>query len=55
MFPVWLYFAVALAIAAIAFGLGQLVPGLGVPFVALASTVWTAFVVYHQRRFHEGR
>ena len=50
MFPIWVYFAVAVAIAIVAFGIGQLVPGLGVAFVALASTMWTAFAVYRGRR-----
>ncbi len=43
MFPIWVYFVVALAIALIAFGIGQLVPGLVVAFVALASTMWAAY------------
>lgn len=46
MFPIWVYFAVALVIALIAFGIGQLVPGLGVAFVALSSTMWTAYAVH---------
>ena len=50
MFPVWVYFVVALAIALLAFGIGQLVPGLGVPFVALASTGWVAWSASRGRR-----
>ena len=50
MFPIWVYFAVALAIALIAFAIGQMVPGLGVPFMALASTMWTAYSVSRARR-----
>ena len=44
------YLAVAFAIALAAFVLGQLAPGAGVPLVALATTVWTAYVVARQRR-----
>lgn len=50
MFPVWVYLAVAFAIALIAFGIGQVVPGLGVPFVALASTAWVAYSASRYRR-----
>lgn len=50
MFPVWIYAVAALAIAVIAFALGQVVPGLGVPFVILASTLWTAWSFNRQRR-----
>ncbi len=46
MFPIWVNVAIALAIALVAFGLCQFKPGLGVAFVALASTAWTAFAVY---------
>ena len=45
MFPVWVYLVVALAIAGVAFILGQLVPGLGVPFVVLATAMWVAYAV----------
>ena len=50
MFTKSVYLAAALAIALVAFALGQLAPGTGVPFVALASTLWTAYVVARQRR-----
>lgn len=43
MFPVWIYLAVAAVIALIAFGIGQLVPGLGVGFVLLATTLWATY------------
>jgi hypothetical protein len=43
MLPVWVYLAVACAIALIAFAIGQIFPGLGVAFVALTSTVWVAY------------
>lgn len=42
MFPSWLYLAVAFAIALLAFGIGQILPGVGIVFVALASTMWAA-------------
>ena len=45
MLPMWVYLLVAAAIAAIAFGIGQLVPGAGVIFVAFASTMWVAYSV----------
>lgn len=51
MFPIWVYLLVAAAIALVAFGVGQIVPGLGVAFVVLASTMWTAYSVSRQRRF----
>ena len=50
MFPMWLYLAVAGAIAAVAFAIGQLFPGLGVPFVVLATTLWTAYSAHRQRK-----
>ncbi len=55
MFPIWLYVAVAATIALIAFGIGQLVPGLGVPFVALTSTMWTVYAVRRQQRLSRER
>ena len=54
MLPVWVYVIVALAIAVTAFGIGQLVPGLGMVFTALASTLWVAYSVARQRRFNRG-
>lgn len=50
MFPLSVYLAVALAIALIAFGLAQIVPGLGAPFVALASMLWVAYSVSRHRQ-----
>ncbi len=50
MFPMWIYIAMAAAIAAVAFLIGQVFPGLGVPFVVAASTAWTGYAVYRQRR-----
>ncbi|MDX3901853.1 MAG: hypothetical protein QHC40_15270 [Sphingobium sp.] len=49
--PSWLYILVALAIALTAFGLGQLKEGLGVPFVLLTTTLWTAWSVNRQRNW----
>lgn len=50
LFAISTYVIVAFAIALIAFGLAQVVPGSGVVFVALASTLWTAYSVRRQRR-----
>jgi hypothetical protein len=54
MIPFWVYPVVALLIAAIAFGIGQIMPGMGVAFVALATTMWTAYSVNRQRRAPRG-
>ena len=51
MLPTWAYLAVALAIALVAFGLGQVLPGSGVPFVILASTAWTAYAGSRRKPF----
>ena len=50
MLPVWVYFVTSLAIALIAYAIGRVAPGLGVPFVALASTVWVAYSVNRSRK-----
>lgn len=50
MLPMWVHVIVALAIAAMVFGIGQLVPGLGMVFTALASTLWVAYSDARQRR-----
>jgi hypothetical protein len=52
MFPVWVYLAVACAIALIAYLIGQIFPGLGVAFVALTSTAWVAYSVSRNPRRH---
>ena len=44
VFPMWVFAIVAIAIALVAFGLGQIWHGAGVPFVAAASTIWVAYV-----------
>ena len=43
-FPIWVFVAVALAIALAAFGLAQLASGAGMPFVIGATGLWTAYV-----------
>jgi hypothetical protein len=43
MLPMWTYVALAVLIAAVAFGIGQVAPGMGVVFVAGASGLWTAW------------
>lgn len=50
MLPLKAYLAVAALIAASAFALGQLLPGAGTPFAALATTAWTAFAARRGRR-----
>jgi uncharacterized protein YceK len=51
----WIYFAVAALIALAAFGIGQILPGLGVPFTALASTLWVAYSVNRQKKHRAPR
>jgi hypothetical protein len=48
--PLWVYAAVAATIAALAFGIGQIVPGFGVALVLFASTFWTFYAVRLGRR-----
>ncbi|MDO6412924.1 hypothetical protein Q4F19_00870 [Sphingomonas sp. BIUV-7] len=50
VFPMWVFLAVALAIAVVAFGLGQISRGAGVPLVAAATTLWVAYVAQRGRR-----
>ncbi len=50
MFPMWVYLAVALAIAGIAFAIAQVAQGLGTLFVIGATTLWAAFSAYHGAR-----
>ena len=52
IFPLWAYFAVAFAIAGTGFVIGQFVPGAGVPFVLVTTTIWTAFSVSKQRKLN---
>ena len=54
MFSMWTYLTVAALIAAIAFGIGQFVSGLGVAFVVLASTIWTGYSVKRQKNSGPG-
>lgn len=39
----WTYLAVAALIALAAFAIGQAFPGMGAPFVVLATTFWVAW------------
>lgn len=55
MLPMWVYVVVALVIAVMGFGIGQLVPGLGMVFMVLASTLWVAYSVAWQRRSNRAR
>jgi hypothetical protein len=50
MFSMWIYFVAAFAIAGLAFALGRIMPGAGVPFVILATSGWTAYAATRQRR-----
>jgi hypothetical protein len=52
-YPFWLFALVALLIAGTAFGIAQIAPGMGAPFVALASTLWVAFVAARQRNWQK--
>ena len=54
MISIRMYLVVALATALIAFGMAQVVPGSGMIFVALATTLWTAYSVDRQRRLRRG-
>ena len=55
MLPAWIYGAVALLIALVAFGIGQFIPGTGIVFVALASTIWTAYSVSRRNEYKRNR
>jgi len=55
MLPTWIYGAVALSIALVAFGIGQFIPGMGIVFVALASTIWTAYSVSRRNEYKRNR
>ena len=52
MLPTWAFVVAAATIALVAFGIGQLVQGLGIWFAILASLAWTAWSANHQRRFN---
>lgn len=47
-FPLWIYGAVAMAIAVCAYGAGSVEPGLAMIVAAGASLIWVA---YNVRRF----
>jgi hypothetical protein len=40
----WVFAVLAIVIALVAFGLGQIWEGAGVPFVIAASTIWATYV-----------
>jgi hypothetical protein len=50
MFPTWVYLVAAATIALVAFGLGQIVPGLGIWFAIPATMMWVAWSANHQRK-----
>ena len=43
-FPLWVFAAVALLLALVAFAAGQVVRGAEMPVALIGSLVWTAFV-----------
>lgn len=49
----WIYIAMAMAIASVAFLIAQVAPGMGVPFVILTTTAWTAYSNRRGRRAAE--
>jgi hypothetical protein len=52
MFPIWVYIVAALRIALVAFVIEQVGSGIGMAFVALTSTMWTAYSICQVRRSH---
>lgn len=50
MFPVWVYIVVAFGIVLIAFVIEQVATGIGMAFVALTSSMWTAYSISRARR-----
>ena len=50
MLPMWVFVAAALVIAGVAFAIGQVWPGMGVVFVAGATTLWVAWAASRARR-----
>jgi hypothetical protein len=50
MSPVWIYLVVAAVIAGLAFAIGQIVPGAGVPFALVASLISVAVAAHRKRR-----
>lgn len=55
MFPTWVYVVVAFSTALVAFGIGQIAPGLGIMFIALASTMWSAYSAIRQKHLKRDR
>jgi hypothetical protein len=54
MLPVWVYLVWAAVIAGLAFVLGQVVPGAGVPFALVAGLMSVAVAVRRKRRLGGG-
>ncbi|RZF64890.1 hypothetical protein EWE75_08480 [Sphingomonas populi] len=50
VFPMWVFVAVAAAIAVAAFAVAQLQPGAGMVVAALGATAWTAYVAQRGMR-----
>ena len=50
MLPIWVYGLVALAMAALAFTLSQLLPGAGMIFLAGATPAWAIYASARARR-----
>ncbi len=50
IFPVWVYFAVAVLIALAAFGIAQVAEGMGMPFILIATFAWMTFSISRQRK-----
>jgi hypothetical protein len=54
MLPVWVYLVWAAVIAGLAFAIGQIVPGAGVPFALVASLVSVALAVRRKGQLGDG-
>jgi len=50
VFPMWVFVAVAAAIAVAAFAVAQLQPGAGMIVAVLGSTLWVAYVAQRGAR-----
>jgi len=50
VFPMWVFVAVAAAIAAVAFSVAQLQSGAGMIVAVLGSTLWMAYVAQRGAR-----
>jgi hypothetical protein len=54
MLPVWVYLVWAAVIAGLAFAIGQVVPGAGLPFALVASLMSVAVAARRKRRQGSG-